>query len=85
MNAPCVGPAILVATSSRGEHEDTLRLFRPVRRQLIPAAAPVELPGRFAALWPAAAATPSSAAIAVSHDADADRYEAFQIRIACDR
>jgi len=90
MSAPCVGPVVLVAASSRTEHADTLRLFRGVHRQLIPAAAPLELPGRFAALWPTSAPRPDSGqaadtAIAVSHDARADRYDAFQIRIACDR
>ena len=82
MHAPCTGPVIVVAASSHGERSDTLRIFRAVHRQLIPAAAPLELPGRIAALWTAAAA---NTAIAVSHDPRADRYDAFQIRIACDR
>jgi hypothetical protein len=89
MNAPCTGPVILVAASSRGERPDTLRIFRVVHRQLIPAAAPLEMPGRFAALWatprPGSGQAAVNTAIAVSHDPRADRYDAFQIRIACDR
>jgi hypothetical protein len=82
LNAPCAGPVVLVASSGRGERPDTLRLVRVVRRQFVPVAAPVELPGRLTALWAAPGAT---AATAVSRDAGADRYDAFQIRIACDR
>jgi hypothetical protein len=77
-----VGSLVLVASSGRSAGPDTLRLFRAVHRQLIPAAGPVELPGRFTALW---AAPDATSAIAVSHDAGADRHEAFHIRISCDR
>ena len=82
LTAPCAGPAVLVVSAGRNERPDTLRLFRVLHRQLVPAAAPVELPGRFTALWAAPGAT---AAIAVVHDASAERYDALQIRIACDR
>jgi hypothetical protein len=73
---------VLIASSGRGDRPDTLRLFHVLRRQLIPAAAPVELPGRFTALW---AAPGASVATAVAQDAGAERYDAFQIRLACDR
>ena len=82
LNAPCAGPVVLVASSGRGDRPDTLRLFHVVHRQLVPAAAPVELPGRFTALW---AAPGASVATAVARDAGAERYDAFQIRLACDR
>lgn len=82
LNAPCAGPVVLVASAGRSERPDTLRLFRVLHRQLVPAAAPVELPGRFTALWAAPGAT---AAIAVVQDTSAERYDALQIRIACDR
>jgi hypothetical protein len=82
LTAPCAGPVVLVASAGRGERSDTIRLVRVVHRQLIPVAAPVELPGRFTALWAAPGAT---TATAVSRDAGAERYDAFQIRIACDR
>jgi len=82
LNAPCAGPVVLVASAGRSERPDTLRLFRVLHRQLVPAAAPVELPGRFTALWTAPGAT---AAIAVAQDTSAERYDALQIRIACDR
>ena len=81
-NVGNLGNLVLVASSGRSAGPDTLRLFRAVQRQLIPAAGPVELPGRFTALW---AAPDATSAIAVSHDAGADRYEAFHIRISCDR
>jgi hypothetical protein len=82
LNAPCAGPVVLVASSGRGDRPDTLRLFHVLHRQLIPAAAPVELPGRFTALW---AAPGASVATAVAQDAGAERYDAFQIRLACNR
>lgn len=82
LDAPCAGPVVLVASSGRSDRPDTLRLFRVLHRQLVPAAAPVELPGRFTALWAAPGAT---VATAVAQDAGAERYDAFQIRLACDR
>src|SRR5262245_18110442 len=82
LDAPCAGPVVLVASSGRGDRPDTLRLFHVLRRQLMPAAATVELPGRLTALW---AAPGASAAIAIVHDAGAERYDAIQIRLACDR
>jgi len=82
LNAPCAGPVVLVASSGRGDRPDTLRLFHVLHRQLVPAAAPVELPGRFTALW---AVPGASVATAVAQDAGAERYDAFQIRLACDR
>jgi hypothetical protein len=88
LNVPCAGsgdPVVLVPSSGPGERPDSLRLFRAVRRQLVPAAAPIDLPGRFTALWAAPDSRSPMAATAVSYDAGAERYEVFQIRIACDR
>jgi len=82
LNAPCVGPVVLVASSGRGDRPDTLRLFHVVRRQLVPAAAPLELPGRITALW---AAPGASVATAVARDVGTERYDALQIRLGCDR
>jgi len=82
LNAACAGPVVLVAASGRGERPDTIRLVRVVHRQLVPVAAPVEMPGRLTALW---AAPGSATATAVSRDAGAERYDALQIRIGCDR
>lgn len=82
LNAPCAGPVVLVASPGQGGRSDTLRVFRVFRRELVSAAAPVELPGRLTALWPAPG---SNVATAVAHDTGVERYEAFQIGIACDR
>jgi hypothetical protein len=83
INAPCA-PAthVLVSSPSPNGRPDTLRLFRVVQRQLLPAALPLELSGTVTALWGAARAT---VATVVTRDRNAERYEAFHIAIACGR
>jgi hypothetical protein len=83
ISAPCA-PAthVLVSSPSTNGRPDTLRLFRVVQRQLLPAALPLELPGAVTALWASPQAT---IATVVTRDMSAERYEAFQIAIACDR
>jgi hypothetical protein len=83
VSAPCA-PAthVLVSSPSATGRPDTLRLFRVVQRRLIPAALPLELSGAVTALWAAPGAT---VATVVTRDMSAERYEAFQIAIACDR
>lgn len=77
------GPHVLVSSSSdRQRGTDTLRLLRLVGNQLVPAGPPVDVAGAVTALWAAPGAT---IAAAVVRDADAERYEAFHIAIACDR
>lgn len=76
------GAFVLVSSRrERGENGDALQLFRVVQRHLISAAAPRDLPGRTTAVWAAPGAT---VATVVTHAFGADRYEAFQVRVACD-
>jgi hypothetical protein len=75
------GTHVLVASSAKDEHRsEVLQLWRVVKRQLVPVATPIGVQGRLTALWPVPG---SAAATAVTHDAAAERYEAFHVRIAC--
>jgi hypothetical protein len=83
LTVECRKGAFILASSSRaGDPGDTLRLWQIVSRRAIAAATPLTFPGKLTALWSAEGAT---VATAVVHDAGAERYEAFQIRAACDR
>ena len=74
------GSYIVIASGTAGADTDTLRLWQVVGRRLLAAATPIVLPGRLTALW---AAPGASVATAVTHDAGAGRYEAFQVNISC--
>jgi hypothetical protein len=87
VNGVCAaGTYVLLSSRAAGgssiDRAEALRLFHVVGRRLIPAASPFILPGPLTALW---AAPGSSTATAVSHDTNADRYEAFQIAVTCGR
>ncbi len=83
LRSACSTGAFVLVSSPRGRGDSgaTLQLFRLVEHQLVAAAAPRDLPGRTTALWAAPGAT---VATAVTHDPGAERYEAFQVGIACD-
>ena len=82
LSTPCSGRLVAVSTSPGGGRPDMLGLFRVSRRQLIPAAPPVELPGVLTALWSTAE---SPTATAVVRAENGERYDAYRIGIACDR
>jgi hypothetical protein len=76
------GSVVVAASTANDGRPETITSLRVIKRQLIPAAAPIGLPGRLTALWPVAEGT---AATAIVHDASRDRYGAFHIRTACSR
>jgi hypothetical protein len=83
LTTPCAAERVVAISTSPGAgRPDTLRVFRAARRQLIPAAAPAELPGALTALWAAGA---SPVATAVVRAESGERYDAYHIGIACDR
>ena len=83
LTTPCAAERVVAISTSPGAgRPDVLRLFRAARRQLIPAAAPVELPGVLTALWVSGA---SPVATAVVRAESGERYDAYHIGIACDR
>ena len=59
----------------------TLQLGKIVARRLVRGPTHVTLSGRLTALW---AAPFAAVATAVTHDVEAGRYEAFQLRLRCD-
>lgn len=84
LRAPCGGGAYALVSLPRTREGsgDALRLFRLVERELVPAAPPLELPGSTTALW---AGPDGGMATVVTHDPGADRYDVYQVGIACDR
>jgi hypothetical protein len=83
LTTPCAAERVVAISTSPGAgRPDMLRVFRAARRQLIPAAAPVELPGALTALW---ASGTSRVATAVVRAESGERYDAYHIGIACDR
>ena len=83
ITAAC-GGVYLVASGGPTDDKaaDTLRVWRIVRQRAAAAGTPMPVAGTVTALW---AAEGARVATAVVHDSAADRYEAFQIRLACDR
>ena len=82
LESACGRLIVVAASTSHASRSEVLRSVRVVKRQLVPAAAPMELPGRLTALWSLPDAT---AATAIVHDASREVYVAFHIRIACSR
>jgi hypothetical protein len=83
LSAACGTDSLLVTIDHvPGRSGDVLTLFQAVRRRLVPIGPPVTLAGTATALWSSPGA---EAATLIVHDADAARYEAFQISIDCGR
>ena len=82
LESACGRLIVVAASTSHASRSEVLRSVRVVKRQLVPAAAPIELPGRLTALWSLPDAT---AATAIVHDASREVYVAFHIRTACSR
>jgi hypothetical protein len=79
---PCRSATHILARRSNAAGDDAVVLFDVTRLALRPAGASLTLPGQLTALW----ADPSSMrATAIVRSANAGRYEAFDIRIACTR
>lgn len=84
-------PGSYVATARRSldaESTDVLRLARVVGTSLLPEASTIALPGVLTALWPARTPLRSEddrEAIAVVHDVQTGRYEAFHLSLSCAR
>jgi len=84
-------PGSYVVTAGRSpdtESVDVLRLARVAGHTLIPEASTIALPGVLTALW--SARTPSlpaadREAIAIVHDVQTGRYEAFHLSLSCAR
>ncbi|HMJ83465.1 MAG TPA: hypothetical protein VK504_09875 [Vicinamibacterales bacterium] len=84
-------PGSYVVTARRSsdlESADVLRLARVVGSSLVPEASTIALPGVLTALW--SARNPSRAqddreAVAVVHDIQTGRYEAFHLSLSCAR
>jgi hypothetical protein len=63
-------------------HTEALRLFRVVDRRLMPVTPPAALTGVLTALWPTSQA---DTVTAVAYNHTTERYEAFQVSVACGR
>ena len=79
IHVPCASTSHVLASTADAADE-RLVVLRVVRRQLLPAADPVVLPGRLTALWPTAA---GERATVVTRDRDARRYVAHELAVSC--
>lgn len=77
----CAAETVILVSSSREQRRDVLRLFRASRRELLPAAAPLELAGQLTALW----SDTRGGATGIVRSESGQRYDAFHISVACDR
>jgi hypothetical protein len=90
LRSPCA-PSSYVVTARRSpeaESADVLHLARVVGTSLVPEASTIALPGVLTALW--SARMPSRPqddreAVAVVHDMQTGRYEAFHLSLSCAR
>jgi hypothetical protein len=84
-------PGSYVVTARRSldaEGADVLRLARVVGALLVPEASTIALPGILTALWSARTPSPprdDREAVAVVHDIQTGRYEAFHLSLSCAR
>ena len=82
LKAPCGGESLVLVSSPRPDRSDAVRLFRVSERELIPRAAPIDWRGQLTALWSDSSGTTATAVVRTE---SGQRYDAFQIRIVCDR
>ncbi len=76
------GRQILTALPGEEGQPDSLRAFEWIDLRVIPSGTPMRVPGLITALWPIAGGT---SAVAVVHNTNAGRYEAYRISVACSR
>jgi hypothetical protein len=73
------GRQIVAGEAGGAAASQSVQAFELVNREPVAVTAPVRLPGRITALWPAGAA----AVLAVTRDPDTGEYAAFSIALAC--
>jgi hypothetical protein len=84
-------PGSYVVTARRSpdaDSADVLRLARVVGSSLVPEASTIALPGVLTALWPSRVPSrppDDREAVAVVHDVQTGRYEAFHLSLSCAR
>jgi len=77
------GWQILATGSSDGRNDsDTVRAFEMAGREPAAVSAPLDVSGTITALWTESGGT---SAVAVSHNSETGRYEAFRLILACGR
>ena len=76
------GTQILAAIPGEASDSDFLEAYEWINLRARPASPPMRMTGAITALWPLAGGT---SAVAVAHNIEAGRYEAYRITIACSR
>jgi hypothetical protein len=72
----------VLATGNGEGPSDTVRAFELSDREPVAASAPLEFAGNITAMW---AESNGSGAVAVAHNSETGRYEAFRLTLACSR
>lgn len=75
-----LGAQLLVSGAGDGATTDMVRAFEIADREPVEVSPPAELPGPVTALWTAA---DGRSALAVAHNLKTNRYDAFELTIAC--
>jgi hypothetical protein len=72
----------VLATGTGEGRSDTVRAFEGVGREPVAASAPLDVSGTITALWTESS---EAGAIAVAHNSETGRYEAFRLILTCGR
>ncbi len=72
----------VLATAAGDGRSDAVRVFEVAGRELVAAGAPLDVSGAITALWTESNGT---GAVAVAHNSETGRYEAFRLVLTCGR
>jgi hypothetical protein len=72
----------VLATGTGDGRNDTVRAFEMSGREPIAVSAPLDVSGTITALWTESG---GASAVAVTHNSETERYEAFRLILACSR
>jgi hypothetical protein len=82
MRSGCGSGWQILATAAGEGRSDGVRAFEVAGRETVAASAPLDINGAITALW---AESSGTGAVAVAHNLETERYEAFRLTIACGR
>jgi hypothetical protein len=82
MRSGCGSGWQVLATAASDGRSDAVRVFEAAGREAVAAGAPLDVSGAITALWTESSGT---GAVAVAHNFETGRYEAFRLILTCGR